>query len=426
MSKESNGKHGIPFGWHVPTERMVTAREVANGRGCDCVCIACGARLQARQGEIRIWHFAHDSETHCQVAAEAAIHYMTKQLIAERGAIYLPHREKSKEIHGKRRVWSEVIFADVQQPGLHRLECCQVEKTIAIPGEPGTTLRPDLLAILNGLPLAVEVLNTHAVEPEKATWLEEQGYSVLEIDVHDIGLLPPDQMLNALEVRLFETADYSSWLCHAADQEAIRTLQEIETEVRARRQAEETILLAQLEAAEAAQKRREEFLRRVRDIDSLKIRVGGCTVRIGRNFERVSLKVHGYASDEVFEATKSLAREHGGRFNPKARCWEFFRDAENEVFFAQLSEKTQQRLLAPFREQKLTTLQVASKVMTVSVPEVPLRVFFQDPVLQEAFDERAAIFEFDAGYGRQVAEEMARSEIQVRHQSRCLDPNPDI
>lgn len=413
MSKESNGKHVIPFGWHVPTQRMATAREVANGRGCDCVCIACGARLQARQGEIRIWHFAHDSETQCQVAAEAAIHHMAKQLIAERGAIYLPHREKSKEIHGKRRVWSETICTDVQQPGLQRLDGCQVEKTIAIPAAPGTTLRPDLLAILNGLPLAVEILNTHAVEPEKATWLEEQGYSVLEIDVHDIGLLPPDQMLNALEVRLFETADYSSWLCHAADQEAIRILQEIEAAVRAKRQAEETILLAQLEAAEAAQKRREEFLRRVRDIDALKIRVGGCTVRIGRNFERVSLKVHGYASDEVFEATKSLAREHGGRFNPKARCWEFFRDAETESFFYQLCEKAQQRLVASFWVSEPPKQQAVAKETITPLAERPLPVFFHDPALQEAFDERAAILEFDAGYERHLAEQMAFSEVQA-------------
>lgn len=413
MSKESNGKHVIPFGWHVPTQRMVTAREVANGRGCDCVCIACGTRLQARQGEIRIWHFAHDSETQCQVAAEAAIHYMAKQLIAERGSIYLPHREKSKEIHGKRRVWSETICTDVQQPGLHPLEDCLVEKTITIPAEPGTTFRPDVLATLIGFPLAIEVLNTHAVEPEKAAWLEKQGYSVLEIDVSDIGSLPQEQILSALEVRLFETADYASWLCHSADQLAIRALLEIEAEVRARRLAEETILLAQLEAAEAAQKRREEFLRRVRDIDALKIRVGGCTVRIGRNFERVSLKVHGYASDEVFAATKSLAREHGGRFNPKAKCWEFFRDAETENFFDQLCETAQQRLLGSFWGSKPSTLQTLAKETITPLPERPLPVFFDDPALQEAFDERAGILEFDAGYQRQAAEQMALAEIQA-------------
>lgn len=415
MRKESNAKHGIPFGWHVPTQRMVTAREVANGRGCDCVCIACGTRLQARQGEIRIWHFAHDGETQCQVAAEAAIHHMAKQLIAERGEIFLPHRVKSKEIHGKRGVWSETICTDVQQPGLHPLDSCQVEKTISIPAESGTTFRPDLIAILNGLPLAIEILNTHAVEPEKAAWLEERGYSVVEIDVNDIGLLPQDQILSALEVRLFETAEYSSWLCHAADRDANRALQEIEAEVRARRLKEETILLAQLEAAEAAQKRRAEFLRRVRDIDALKIRVGSCTVRIGRNIERVSLKVHGHASDDVFETTKSLAREHGGRFNrnPKVKCWEFFRGGENETFFNQLCETVQQRLVGSFWGSKPHTLQTVAKKTITPLPERPLPVLFQDTVLQEAFDERAGVLEFDSGYEREIAEEMAFAEIQA-------------
>jgi hypothetical protein len=417
MSKESNGKHGITFGWHVPTQRMVTVREVANGRDCNCVCIACGTRLQARQGEIRNWHFAHDSEIQCQGAAEAAIHHMAKQLISERGAIYLPHREKSKEIHGKRKVWSEIIRADVQHPGLHSLDDCQVEKTIVNPAAPGSTFRPDLLAMVKGLPLAIEILNTHAVEPDKATWLKEQGYSALEIDVHDIGFLPQDQMMNALEVRLFETADYSSWLCHAADQVGIRALAEIEAEVRARRQAEETILLAQLEMAEAAKKRKEEFLRRVRDIAALKIRVGDCTVRIGRNYERVSLKIHGYASDDIFAATKSLAREHRGHFNRKAKCWEFFRDAEIESFYDQLCEKAQQRLIEAFCIPGPAKLQGVAKAIIAPSPECPLPVFFHNQELQETFDERAAILEYDAGHERRLAEQIAFVEVLASTQS---------
>lgn len=36
-----------------------------------------------------------------------------------------------------------------------------------------------------------------------------------------------------------------------------------------------------------------------------------------------------------------------------------------------------------------------------------------DPALREAFDERAAILEFDAGYKRLLAEQMAFSEVQA-------------
>ena len=82
MKKDSDLKHVIPFGWHIPSKRMVAATEVPNGRACECICAACGVRLQTRQGAIRVWHFAHDEETNCQHAAEAAIHRMAKQMLS--------------------------------------------------------------------------------------------------------------------------------------------------------------------------------------------------------------------------------------------------------------------------------------------------------------------------------------------------------
>lgn len=418
MSIENSSKHGIPFGWHVPTRRMVTVREVANGRSCNCVCIACGMRLQARQGSIRIWYFAHDGETQCQGAAEAALHQMAKQLIAEKGAVYLPKREKTRLIHGLRHVWSETISVDVQRTGLHYLESCSVEKAIVDPANPGVFFRPDLVAMLNGQPIAIEILNTHAVEPEKAEWIAEQGYSLLEIDVNDIGLLPQDQILAALEERLFQLAHYSSWLCHSADHEAVRALDELEAKVRSARRAEEAILVAQVKAAEVAQKRKEEYLRRVRDIDAIKIRVGDCTVRVGRNSERVSLKIHGYASDEVFQATKALAHEHRGRFNPRARCWEFYRAADTENFFEQICEKAQQRLVASFWVPKGGWSPETCPVPAPTKLECPPPVLFHEAELQELFDERAAILEFDAGYDRQLAEQTAYSEVRAQSGSK--------
>lgn len=414
MSKESTGRHGIPFGWHVTSQRMVTAHDVGNGRSCGCVCIACGARLQARQGEIRIWHFAHDSETNCKHATEAAIHYMAKQMIAERGAIYLPHRERTRVIHGKQGVWSENIRADVQSPGLHLLENCQIEPAVFAPAGQGRMFRPDLLAQLDGYPLAIEVLNTHAVEPEKSLWMEEQGYCVLEIDVHDLGFLPQDQILRALEIRLFETAGNSSWLCHVGDLAANTILQELEEQVRARKREVEGAQLARIEAEESARKGREAFLRRVRDVAALKIRISRCTVRIGRNSERVSLKVFGAAPDAVFEAVKSLGREHRGHFNRKAKCWEFFRFAETESFYDELCQTVPLRLVGSLQVSTAAVQDSISEKGTAPLPEPQVHVFFEDPALQEAFDERAAVLEFDAGYKRQIAEQIAFALVQDR------------
>ena len=45
--------------------------------------------------------------------------------------------------------------------------------------------------------------------------------------------------------------------------------------------------------------------------------------------------------------------------------------------------------------------------------QMPSAGFFSKTELQELFDERAAILEFDAGYERQLAEQMAHSEVRA-------------
>lgn len=413
MQKDTNLKHGIPFGWHLPSQRMVSAKDVANGRACECICVACGVRLQARQGAIRVWHFAHDEETNCQYASEAAIHRMAKQMIAERGRVFVPHRQFSRTIHGKKRVWIETITVDVQAAGLQILADCTQEKTIGDSRAEGESRRPDVFASLNGRPLAIEILNTHAVNFDKQEWLERQGYSVLEIDVADIEQLPPDQIPEALEVRLFQASANSVWLVHAGDLEGKHTLDQIEAQTRVMRSEEEQSLLAKLDAEEAERKRKEEARKRYRDIEEFKVGLGRCTVRVGRNEQRVSLKIHGYAPDAVFEGTKLLGRKHHGHFNDRARCWEFFRQSDNEAFFKQLCAEVQQECLERFcgvsRSPSLP--QRVSRLPAEAPIERPLPIYFDDPALQEAFDERAAVLEFEAGLERDVAEKQAIAEI---------------
>lgn len=412
MKADTKPKHGIPFGLHVPTQRMVTSREVANGRGCECVCIACGARLQARQGDIRIWHFAHDEETQCQSAPEAAIHRMAKQLIVERGGLFLPGLERSREIHGKRRVWSEMISVTVQAEGFQNLQDCVEEKSVSGGADSnGEYRRPDVLATLDGRPLAIEVRNTHAVGFEKQEWLERIGHSVLEISVADLTLLPPDEIVDALIVRLFESADFSEWLVHAKEKDAQAELDRLADEARAAHRSEEEALIARLEADEAERKRKEEARKRFRDIEDFKLRVGRSTIRLGRNAQRVSLKAHGSAPEDVFNGLNQLARKHNGRFN--GYCWEFYRHSETEAFFKQLVFEVQEVCVGRLCGISPTvTHSPRKKWLPVPVVDLPLPVHFQDEGLQETFDERAAIFQFEAHLTRQEAEAMALASVK--------------
>lgn len=45
--------------------------------------------------------------------------------------------------------------------------------------------------------------------------------------------------------------------------------------------------------------------------------------------------------------------------------------------------------------------------------ERPLPNYFADAILQEAFDERAGILEFEAGFDRATAEKLALTEISA-------------
>lgn len=168
------------------------------------------------------------------------------------------------------------------------------------------------------------------------------------------------------------------------------------------------VLIARLEAEEAERKRKEEARKRFRDIEDFKIGLGRCTIRLGRNEQRVSLKAYGYAPDDVFEGLKQVARKHNGQFNRLGRCWEFYRYSETESFFKQLGAELQQVCIERFCSVTAVNALPPKEIwLPEPVVEQPLPVHFQDEALQEVFDERAAIFEFDAVLPRHEAQARA-------------------
>lgn len=343
---------------------------------------------------------------------------MAKQMIVERGAVYVPAIQRSRTIYGARGVWSEPISVDVQIAGLQILRDCVQEKSINSASLEGDVKRPDVLATLDGSRLAIEIRNTHAVDFDKQEWLQNQGISALEIDVADIALLPPDEIQYELETRLFESASHSYWLTHVGEPDAVKALDRLEAQIREQRREEEQALLAKLEAAEAAQKRKEAARERFRDIEDFKMGLFNCTIRVGRNHQRTTIKIFGYAPDSVFEGIKQVARKHGGTFNDGWRRWEFYRHTTTETIFKQLCEDLKQVCIARFVGIPVAPLPSAKPVEFPKQKTVePLPVYFDDPAMQEAFDERAAIMEFDAGLSREEAEkqvlELARQKYPV-------------
>lgn len=82
----------IPFALDAVTGEVREIGDVNRGRACDCVCISCGSELEARQGEKRVWHFAHDDrgidgpKKECELSFESACRLFIIHLL-KRGAI---------------------------------------------------------------------------------------------------------------------------------------------------------------------------------------------------------------------------------------------------------------------------------------------------------------------------------------------------
>jgi len=410
MSSASLSKHRLPFALHSPTGRMVSPVEAANGLKCNCICHVCRSRLMAKQGEERTWHFAHHEATNCPATAESTIHAMAKQLIVERRGVYLPEKVLQRSIQGARNVWSETILVKVQTEGFFGLEDCVAEMTVFDSNE-ATYRRPDVLATLVGLPIAIEIHNTHAVDFEKAEWLDQQGLSALEIDVADLSDAPSELILQRLTERLFQASDGARWLTHAGDAQGNITLDQLESDLRLEKRTEEEDLLAQLADLEARQRKRDEFREKAREFDSCKIRLGSGTLRIGVSSIRCTLKVHGAIPDHWFKTITAVARQHGGIFNARYRTWEFYRDGSTQRLFESLCQAAQESLFTTVRE----TLPAISPTpeFREARPAAPPRRYFDDPALQEAFDERAGIMEFDGQMDREDAERATLIAMQA-------------
>jgi len=102
-------KEYTQFGYKENTKEIFHISEVENGNKCNCVCISCGAQLTAKQGKIKIHHFAHRKETNCVGSHETLLHLLTKEVIQEQKSIYLPklkiESNKLTHIHIKRKIF---------------------------------------------------------------------------------------------------------------------------------------------------------------------------------------------------------------------------------------------------------------------------------------------------------------------------------
>lgn len=172
----------IPFG--LREGQLVGPLEVVNGLKCGCVCPGCSSQLIAKHPKSqRRPHFAHHNTEACSTGQETALHLAAKRVLIETREIFVPPISASitlfdrdtqtsasaeKVIHG-----TTVSLDSVEQ------EVRDYEGVI-----------PDIVAIVQGKELFIEIAVTHFVDNEKLEKLRRFGIPVLEIFLEPASELP--------------------------------------------------------------------------------------------------------------------------------------------------------------------------------------------------------------------------------------------
>lgn len=205
----------ISFGLHS-SGRLIDATASANGIKCDCVCPSCRAPLIARQGQIKVPHFAHYDSRDCPTGAMTALHLAAQHLIVQRGVISLPKLSVSV-------LKRNPSFGDFERTDsffsetTRKLADAKTEVRIQngrVVDVGGTDQKMGFVA--------VEVRVHHEVDPNKSKDIKTAAVPCIEVDLRDIcGQL---LTMQSLATHLFDRVDNKKWIFHPLEDQCRQQL----------------------------------------------------------------------------------------------------------------------------------------------------------------------------------------------------------
>lgn len=99
---------------------MRFVEEVPRGHACGCFCPECGSPLVAKQGDEKIWHFAHEADqerVECKVGAMNMMRRLAVEYLASLPALVLPRFERTVTVLSSRRRLAEAVGWGAQPLG---------------------------------------------------------------------------------------------------------------------------------------------------------------------------------------------------------------------------------------------------------------------------------------------------------------------
>lgn len=210
-----------PYG--VRNGQLVTATEVARGLACDCVCPACGHRLQAHQGQQRTPYFSHYRGSDCGAGYETALHLLAKNILLEEKKILLPELEVTSDISiaiaiANTRLEREVLVKPWKRITIDSVD---LEKRI---GE----IIPDVIIKKNNRVLFVEIKVTHGIDDEKLAYIKKENLNVVEYDFSKARGIVGETHVRKVLTNTYKGAKKGlgrgQWINHYLMQETIQKL----------------------------------------------------------------------------------------------------------------------------------------------------------------------------------------------------------
>ena len=168
-------------------------------------CAECGQFVTRKQGDVRVWHFAHKAETVCVKAFETALHLLAKQILVEGATLSVP----------------ALVCRLNERPGLEDITLC-VERILHwdTPGEAEVWvdgIRPDFRGICQGTSIFVEVTVTHEPDKAKLEALKRLQTPTLEID---LSAVPRDAKAPDVRKLVLEATKGKRWVFYPGEAEA--------------------------------------------------------------------------------------------------------------------------------------------------------------------------------------------------------------
>ena len=162
------------------------------GKQSGAICPACRITLIARQGQIRVHHFAHGGD-HFDVACESWLHVTAKRLLYD--------RIRSALDDGRRIPISWQCQERTCRCGVHEGDLLKHVDDVALEARiAGTNIWPDLCLYKQGTPYKlIEIVVTHAPETPTRDYAQQAG--VLQLEFHLIRVSDIDSVIRGAALR---------------------------------------------------------------------------------------------------------------------------------------------------------------------------------------------------------------------------------